>query len=426
MQSSKVGTRAAIYLRVSKDEQTTENQRPDVGRIVETRRLELVAEYEEKASAVKARPQFEKMMRDAHRGAFNVLVVWALDRFGRSMVGNLQAVLELDRRGVQVVSVREPWLDTGGAVRPLPIAIFSWVAEQERAHLVARTKAGIARARRKGIRIGRPERPVDVRRARALREGDCRCARSRRSSGCHARAMGLACPRRRVASSLKDRKEHAHVLLERLIASERSDRLAKALAMLGRVVRTTFLLRYFHDADVRDRIHLQLNRGEFRHALAQRLLREPGPVPQRRLRQDHEQGVRAQRALERRPHVEHRAHRGDHEGPREQHGEASRARRALAGLAAPLRARHPQRDVPLRPRKRAGSRRVAATAMIYVAGARTTTPDSARASGVAGTRMNRAAFRETAVNVRRDMGRRRPPLGSDPHHPEFFMIGALI
>jgi putative DNA-invertase from lambdoid prophage Rac len=110
------------------------------------------------------------MMRDAHRGAFDVLIVWALDRFGRSMVGNLQAVLELDRRGVQVVSVCEPWLDTGGAVRPLLIAIFSWVAEQERAHLVERTKAGIARARRQGIRIGRPERAVDVRRARALRD----------------------------------------------------------------------------------------------------------------------------------------------------------------------------------------------------------------------------------------------------------------
>ncbi len=75
----------------------------------------------------------------------------------------------------------------------------------------------------------------------------------------------------RVASSLKQRKTHAHVLLERLIASERSDRLAKALAMLGRVVRTTFLMRYFHDAAVRDRIHLQLNRGEFRHKLAKRI-----------------------------------------------------------------------------------------------------------------------------------------------------------
>jgi DNA invertase Pin-like site-specific DNA recombinase len=130
-----VGARAAIYLRVRKGEQTTENQRPEVEDVIRTRRLELVAEYEEKVSAVKARPQFDKMMRDAHRGAFDVLVVWALDRFGRSMVGNLQAVLELDRRGVQVVSVRESWLDTGGAVRPLLIAIFSWVAEQERSHL---------------------------------------------------------------------------------------------------------------------------------------------------------------------------------------------------------------------------------------------------------------------------------------------------
>jgi hypothetical protein len=55
------------------------------------------------------------MMADAHRGAFDVLVVWALDRFGRSMVGNLRDVLELDRCGVQVVSVRETWLDTGSA-----------------------------------------------------------------------------------------------------------------------------------------------------------------------------------------------------------------------------------------------------------------------------------------------------------------------
>ncbi len=165
-----MGSRAAIYLRVSRGDQTNENQRPDVARIVETRRLELVASYEEKVSAAKVRPQFDRMMRDAHRGTFDVLVVWALDRFGRSMVGNLQAVLALDRCGVQVVSVCESWLDTGSPVRSLLIAIFSWVAEQERAHLVERTKAGIARARRKGVHIGRPERPVDLRRARALRD----------------------------------------------------------------------------------------------------------------------------------------------------------------------------------------------------------------------------------------------------------------
>jgi DNA invertase Pin-like site-specific DNA recombinase len=162
--------RSAIYLRVSKGEQETANQRPDVKRLVRTRGLRVVAEYEEKLSAAKARPKFDAMMRDAHQGKFDVLVIWALDRFGRSMVGNLQAVLDLDRCGVEVVSVRESWLDTGGPVRTLLIAIFSWIAEQERAQIIARTKAGLERARRRGIRLGRPARRIDVRRALALKK----------------------------------------------------------------------------------------------------------------------------------------------------------------------------------------------------------------------------------------------------------------
>jgi len=74
-------------------------------------------------------------MGPAYRGDFEVVLVWSLDRLGRSMTGNLEAVLELDRCGVEVVSVREPWLDTGGPVRALLIAIFGWVAEQERAQI---------------------------------------------------------------------------------------------------------------------------------------------------------------------------------------------------------------------------------------------------------------------------------------------------
>jgi DNA invertase Pin-like site-specific DNA recombinase len=65
-------------------------------------------------------------------------------------------VLALDRAGVQLVSVREPWLDTGGPVRDLLLAIFSWVAEQERRRLAERTKAGLARVREHGSRSGRP------------------------------------------------------------------------------------------------------------------------------------------------------------------------------------------------------------------------------------------------------------------------------
>ncbi|HMG13310.1 MAG TPA: recombinase family protein [Gemmatimonadaceae bacterium] len=167
-------TRTAIYLRVSQGGQSTENQRPDVLRIVEARGLELVDEYVETASAGgnTPRPAFMRMMYEARRGGFSVLVVWALDRFGRSMTKNLAAVLELDRIGIQIVSVREPWLDTGGPVRELLIAIFSWVAEQERSRLVERTKAGLDRARARGVRLGRPERRLDTRAARKLqREG---------------------------------------------------------------------------------------------------------------------------------------------------------------------------------------------------------------------------------------------------------------
>src|SRR5437899_10500821 len=65
-------------------------------------------------------------------------------------------VLELDRIGVQVVSVREPWLDTSGPVRSLLIAIFSWCAEQEPLRLIERTRAGLDRARRQGKMLGRP------------------------------------------------------------------------------------------------------------------------------------------------------------------------------------------------------------------------------------------------------------------------------
>jgi putative DNA-invertase from lambdoid prophage Rac len=151
--------RAAIYLRVSKanGSQTVENQRPEVEQIARARGLAIVHVYEEQASAVKHRPQYERMMRDAKKGSFNTLVVWALDRFGRSMTGNLTDVLELDRVGVTVVSVRESWLDTGSPVRSLLIAIFSWVAEQERARLIERTKAGLEQARRRGPRSAAPD-----------------------------------------------------------------------------------------------------------------------------------------------------------------------------------------------------------------------------------------------------------------------------
>ena len=72
----------------------------------------------------------------------------------------------------------------------------------------------------------------------------------------------------RIASSLRQRTAPAHVVVQRLAGSSPSDRLARALTALGRVVKTIYILRYLHEEDLRRRVQLQLNRGESRHDLA--------------------------------------------------------------------------------------------------------------------------------------------------------------
>lgn len=146
---------AALYIRVSTDRQTVENQVAELRQLAAARGFDTVV-YEEVESAAKARPVLDRMLADARAGRIRAILVWALDRLHRSMVGSIQTVLECDRIGLPVISVREPWLDTAGPVRPLLIAIFGWVAEQERARLIERTRAGLARARSQGTRLGRP------------------------------------------------------------------------------------------------------------------------------------------------------------------------------------------------------------------------------------------------------------------------------
>ena len=147
--------RAALYVRVSTDRQTADNQIAEVRQLALARGYEPVL-YEEVESAAKARPVFDRMLADVRAGRVQAVAVWALDRLHRSMTGAINTVLELDRLGVPVLSVREGWLDTSGPVRPLLVAIFGWVAEQERTRLIERTKAGLERARREGKRLGRP------------------------------------------------------------------------------------------------------------------------------------------------------------------------------------------------------------------------------------------------------------------------------
>jgi len=166
------GTRAprsVIYVRVSTQDQTVENQKPELLQLAEARGFEIVEVIEEVMSAAKQRPGFERVMLLARKGMVNAVIIFALDRIGRSMIDNLQVVLELDRLGVEVISSREPWLQMQGPVRQLLVGVFSWVAQQERTRIIERTKLGVERARKSGKRLGRPPVQLDAVRAMQLR-----------------------------------------------------------------------------------------------------------------------------------------------------------------------------------------------------------------------------------------------------------------
>lgn len=153
-------TRAALYLRVSTEDQTEENQAPELRQLAERRGWTPV-EYRETASgAAKVRPVLDQLMADAKAGKVGAVVVWALDRLSRQGAGPvLNMVGELDRVGVALVSVREPWLDTAGPFRDVIVSLCATFARLERERLIERTCAALGRvAREEATAAGRERR----------------------------------------------------------------------------------------------------------------------------------------------------------------------------------------------------------------------------------------------------------------------------
>jgi DNA invertase Pin-like site-specific DNA recombinase len=152
--------RAALYLRVSTIDQRPETQLYDLRHLAAQPGFEIVAEYTDRVSGTKAkRPGLGDLMRDARRGRFDVLLVWASDRIARSTKHFLEVLDELARLNVEFISFREQ-LDTGGPLGRAVIVIIAVVAELERSLIVERVRAGMRRARLEGRHIGR--RPLNL------------------------------------------------------------------------------------------------------------------------------------------------------------------------------------------------------------------------------------------------------------------------
>jgi len=152
--------RAALYMRVSTVDQHPETQLLDLRQMAAQRGYEIVEEFTDRISGVKARrPGLDQMMKEARRGRFDVVLVWASDRIARSVKHFLEVLDELNHLGIEFVSFREQ-IDTGGPLGRAIVVIIGAIAELERNLIVERVRAGMRRARLEGRPIGR--RPLEL------------------------------------------------------------------------------------------------------------------------------------------------------------------------------------------------------------------------------------------------------------------------
>jgi len=162
--------RAAIYARTS----TVLGQSPEM-QLVELREYaarrgwHVIGEYVDRGSGVKeSRPSLNRLMIDAKRRKCDVIAVWKLDRFGRSLKHLVNSLAELESLGVSFISLHDNF-DLSTPSGRLMFGIIAAMAEFERALIQERVRAGLANAKKKGRRLGRPKIPLDLSKIAALR-----------------------------------------------------------------------------------------------------------------------------------------------------------------------------------------------------------------------------------------------------------------
>jgi DNA invertase Pin-like site-specific DNA recombinase len=152
--------RAALYLRVSTGEQSTDNQRRELEAVAAGRGWSVAAVYEDAgisgAKGREKRPGLDGALKDAVRGRYDVLMVWAVDRLGRSLEDLVASLRVLDAARIDLF-LHQQALDTTTPAGRALFQILGVFAEFERSIIVARINAGIARVRETGkTKSGRP------------------------------------------------------------------------------------------------------------------------------------------------------------------------------------------------------------------------------------------------------------------------------
>jgi DNA invertase Pin-like site-specific DNA recombinase len=160
--------RCALYARVSTADQQTENQTAELRQYASARGW-TVAEYTDAgvSGAKDRRPALDRLVADAKRRRFDVVLVWRLDRLGRNLRHLVTLLDDLQALGVAFVSIGEG-IDCTTPAGKLQLHVLAALAEFERGRIAERVKAGLARVKAQGKRLGRPHAVIPIERLSAV------------------------------------------------------------------------------------------------------------------------------------------------------------------------------------------------------------------------------------------------------------------
>ena len=158
--------RVGIYLRVSTDQQTTENQRRVLLEVAERSGWEVVGIYEDHgisgAKGRDRRPGFDALLKAVARSEINMVAAWSVDRLSRSLSHLIGLLGELDAKGCDLF-LHQQALDSSSPQGRAMFALAGVFAELESSLISSRVKLGQQRARAQGVRFGRPPiAPIDI------------------------------------------------------------------------------------------------------------------------------------------------------------------------------------------------------------------------------------------------------------------------
>jgi DNA invertase Pin-like site-specific DNA recombinase len=149
----------ALYLRVSTDEQTTDNQERELRDLADRAGWKVVDVYRDHAiSGAKGRdkrPALDAMLKDAVRRKFDTVASWSVDRLGRSSLDLINILQELRASSVDLFLLKQAF-DTSTPTGKAMYQLMGVFAELEREIIRERVKSGMARARAQGKRLGKP------------------------------------------------------------------------------------------------------------------------------------------------------------------------------------------------------------------------------------------------------------------------------